>query len=124
MGLFTPPNNSAIMGAAPKDKLSLAGGLLNMMRSLGLIFGVDISGLIFTSLEDKYVAEKGFHNVQHIFHNNLIPVTVKHDAFMKGFLVVLGVLVALNLLSAFLSVLRNERPDEEALAAAKELEGV
>jgi EmrB/QacA subfamily drug resistance transporter len=124
MGLFTPPNNSAVMGAAPKDKLSVAGGLLNMMRSLGLIFGVDISGLIFTSLEDKYVVDKGFYNVQHIFHNRLIPVSVKDNAFMKGYLVVLGVLVALSLLSAFLSVLRNERPDEEALAALKELERV
>ncbi len=124
MGLFTPPNNSAIMGAAPRDKLSVAGGILNMMRSLGLIFGVDISGLIFTSVEDKYVVEKGFYDVQHIFHNRLIPVSVKDNAFMKGYLVVLGVLVALSLLSAFLSVLRNDRPDQEALAAAKELEGV
>ncbi|MDA8104610.1 MAG: MFS transporter [Nitrospiraceae bacterium] len=124
MGLFTPPNNSAIMGAAPRDKLSVAGGILNMMRSLGLIFGVDISGLIFTSVEDKYVVEKGFYDVQHIFHNRLIPVSVKDNAFMKGYLVVLGVLVALSLLSALLSALRNDRPDEEALAAAKELEGV
>jgi EmrB/QacA subfamily drug resistance transporter len=124
MGLFTPPNNSAIMGAAPRDKLSVAGGLLNMMRSLGLIFGVDISGLIFTSVEDKYVVDKGFYDVQHIFHNRLIPVSVKDNAFMKGYLVVLGVLVALSLLSALLSALRNDRPDEEALAAAKELEGV
>jgi MFS family permease len=123
MGLFTPPNNSAIMGAAPSDKLSVAGGILNMMRSLGLIFGVDISGLIFTSLEDKYVAEKGFYNVRHIFHNRLIPVSVKDKAFMKGYLVVLGVLVALALLSAFLSVLRNERPDEEAIEEAKKLGG-
>jgi EmrB/QacA subfamily drug resistance transporter len=124
MGLFTPPNNSAIMGAAPRDKLSVAGGLLNMMRSLGLIFGVDISGLIFTNLENKYVMEKGYTDVQHIFHNNAIPVAVKHTAFMRGFLVVLGVLIALNLFSAFLSVLRNDKPDEEAIAAAKELEGV
>ncbi len=124
MGLFTPPNNSAIMGAAPRDKLSVAGGILNMMRSLGLIFGVDISGLIFTSLEDKYVLDEGFYNVQHIFHNRLIPVSVKDAAFMKGYLVVLGVLAALSLLSAFLSVLRNERPDEEARAAAEKLGGV
>ncbi|MEJ2695492.1 MAG: MFS transporter [Candidatus Sulfobium sp.] len=123
MGLFTPPNNSAIMGAAPKDKLSVAGGILNMMRSLGLIFGVDISGLIFTSLEDKYVVDKGFYDVQHIFHNRLIPVSVKDAAFMKGYLVVLGVLAALGLFSAFLSVLRNERPGDEAVAAAKEAGG-
>ncbi len=120
-GLFTPPNNSAIMGAAPRDKLSVAGGILNMMRSLGLIFGVDISGLIFTSLEDKYVAEKGFYDVRHIFHNRLIPVSVKDKAFMKGYLVVLGVLVALALFSAFLSVLRNERPDKEASAEVRKL---
>ncbi|MEJ2183667.1 MAG: MFS transporter [Nitrospirota bacterium] len=112
IGLFTPPNNSAVMGAAPKDKLSVAGGLLNMMRSMGLIFGVDISGLIFTSLEEKGVVEKGFYDVQHIFHNQLIPVSVKDKAFMKGYLVALGVLVALSLLSAFLSVLRNEKPEE------------
>lgn len=123
MGLFTPPNNSAIMGAAPKGRLSVAGGILNMMRSLGLIFGVDISGLIFTSLQDRYVITKGFYDVRHIFHNRLIPVAVKDKAFMKGYLVVLGVLVALALFSAFLSVLRNERPDEEAIAAAKKLGG-
>ena len=67
MGLFTPPNNSAIMGAAPKEKLGVAGGVLNMMRSLGLIFGVDISGVIFTSLEHRYLGGKGFPNVQHVF---------------------------------------------------------
>ena len=69
------------------------------------------------------MVDKGFYNVQHIFHNRLIPVSVKDNAFMKGYLVVLGVLVGLSLISAFLSVLRNERPDEEALAAAKELGG-
>lgn len=123
MGLFTPPNNSSIMGAAPKDNLSVAGGLLNMMRSLGLIFGVDVSGLIFTTLEEKTVVEKGFYDVQHIFHNRLIPVSVRDIAFMKGYLVVLGVLVALSLLSAFLSVLRNEKPEQEPLPAAREPEG-
>jgi MFS family permease len=123
MGLFTPPNNSAVMGAAPRDKLSVAGGVLNMMRSLGLIFGVDISGLIFTSMEDKFVVEKGFYEVRHIFHNRLIPVSVKDEAFMKGYLVVLGVLVALALFSGLLSLLRNERPDEEAIVEAKKLGG-
>jgi EmrB/QacA subfamily drug resistance transporter len=123
MGLFTPPNNSSVMGAAPKDKLSVAGGLLNMMRSLGLIFGVDISGLIFTTLEEKAVADKGFYAVQHIFHNQLIPVSVRDVAFMTGYLVVLGVLVALSLVSALLSALRNEKPQEEPLPAAKGPEG-
>ncbi len=47
MGLFTPPNNKSVMGAAPEQHLSVAGGLLNMMRSLGMMGGVAISETIF-----------------------------------------------------------------------------
>ncbi len=122
MGFFTPPNNSAIMGAAPKDKLSVAGALVNMMRSLGLIFGVDISGLIFSDMEHNYVAEKGYAGASHIFSSDL-PVQVKADAFMKGFLAVLITLLAINLFAALLSIMRNEQIDPEAAMAAKEFEG-
>ncbi len=120
MGLFTPPNNSAIMGSAPREKLGVAGGVLNMMRSLGLIFGVDISGVIFTSLEHRYLAEKGFHNVQHVFSNVSIPVPVQDGAFMYGFFAVMTVLLGLNLLSAFFSATNNAEVDAEAASAAKE----
>jgi EmrB/QacA subfamily drug resistance transporter len=124
MGLFTPPNNSAIMGAAPKEKLGVAGGVLNMMRSLGLIFGVDISGVIFTTLEHKYLAEKGYQNVDHVFANSTIPLPMKDNAFMHGFLVVIGVLLLLNLLSAIFSATTKAEFDAEAAEAAKEFEGV
>jgi len=121
MGMFTPPNNSAIMGAAPKDKLGLAGGVLNMMRSLGLIFGVDISGLIFTKLEHKYLADSGYGHVEHIFSNGNIPLDVKDHAFMRGFIVVIGVLMVINLIAAFLSTVKKEiKVDAAAAEAAKE----
>ncbi|HUJ18211.1 MAG TPA: MFS transporter [Nitrospirota bacterium] len=121
MGMFTPPNNSAIMGAAPREKLGLAGGVLNMMRSLGLIFGVDISGLIFTKLEHKYLADKGYGAVQHIFSNGSIPVEMKDHAFMRGFIVVMGVLLVLNVVAAVLSTAKKEtKVDAEAAEAAKE----
>jgi len=120
MGLFTPPNNSAIMGSAPKEKLGVAGGVLNMMRSLGLIFGVDISGVIFTTLEHRYLSEKGFPAVQHVFSNTSIPVAVKDNAFMYGFFVVIGVLLGLNLLSAYFSAMNKTEIDAEAAEAARE----
>jgi len=120
MGLFTPPNNSAIMGSAPKEKLGVAGGVLNMMRSLGLIFGVDISGVIFTTLEHKYLADKGYPNVDHVFSNGSIPISIKDSAFMHGFIVVIGVLLALNLLSALFSVSNKVEIDAEAAEAARE----
>lgn len=56
MGLFTAPNNSSIMGMAPLGKLSLVGGFLNMMRSLGLIFGVSISTYVY----EYYVLSEHF----------------------------------------------------------------
>ena len=92
-----------------------------MMRSLGLIFGVDISGLIFTKLEHRYLADKGYGDVQHIFSNNNIPLDMKDHAFMRGFIVVMGVLLALNVIAAVLSSAKKEtKVDAEAAEAAKE----
>lgn len=107
MGLFSTSNNSAIMGAAPGEKLGMAGGLLNMTRSLGLIFGVNISGMVFTSLEHGYLAQKGFPNSTRIFSSSKIPVPLKSDAFMHGFMVVIMILLALNVIAALLSAMRK-----------------
>ena len=46
LGLFTPPNNSAIMGSAPAHRLGVAGGILNMTRSLGTSLGVAATGAV------------------------------------------------------------------------------
>ncbi len=120
MGLFTPPNNSAIMGSAPADKLGVAGGVLNMMRSLGLIFGVDISGAIFLTLEHRYLAENGFPNVRHVFSNPRIPLWLKDAAFLHGFFVVIVVLLLVNFVSAAFSAMnRGALVDAKAAEAAR-----
>ena len=103
MGLFTPSNNSAVMNAAPTEKLGMAGSTLNMMRSLGLILGVDISGGIFSMLEHQYLAASGYRNVQHVFSNTTVPVPIKDNAFMHGFIIVIMTLLAVSLFAAFLS---------------------
>jgi EmrB/QacA subfamily drug resistance transporter len=46
LGLFTPPNNSAVMGSAPANRLGVAGGILNMTRSLGTSLGVAATGAV------------------------------------------------------------------------------
>ena len=46
IGLFTPPNNSAVMGSAPANRLGVAGGILNMTRSLGTSLGVAATGAV------------------------------------------------------------------------------
>lgn len=54
LGLFTPPNNSAIMSTAPHHRLGTAGGILNMTRSIGTGLGVALSGAILAFLLDLH----------------------------------------------------------------------
>jgi MFS family permease len=49
LGLFTPPNNSSVMGASPREKLGVSGGILNMARSLGMSWGTAFSGSVMVS---------------------------------------------------------------------------
>jgi len=47
LGVFTPPNNSSVMGCVPLNRLGVAGGILNMSRTLGMSFGVILGGLSY-----------------------------------------------------------------------------
>lgn len=49
MGLFGAPNNSAVMGAAPRESLGVASGLLAFSRNLGMMSGLPLMGMLFTS---------------------------------------------------------------------------
>jgi EmrB/QacA subfamily drug resistance transporter len=44
---FYSPNNSAIMGAAPRTRLGVAGGIVSMVRTLGQVIGVALLGAFF-----------------------------------------------------------------------------
>jgi len=47
LGLFTSPNNAAIMGATPPQQAGMASGILNMSRGLGTALGLALTGLVF-----------------------------------------------------------------------------
>ncbi|WP_437665226.1 MFS transporter [Sorangium sp. So ce1182] len=49
-GLFTSPNNSRILGAAPREQLGTAAGLLAEARNVGMLCGVAVSGAMFAAL--------------------------------------------------------------------------
>jgi len=49
MGLFTSPNNSAVMGAAPAVARGTASAVLGTMRNLGTMLGIGITGAVFVS---------------------------------------------------------------------------
>jgi EmrB/QacA subfamily drug resistance transporter len=52
-GLFTSPNNSAIMGSVPQNRQGVAGAILGTARTIGFASGVAVAGLIFMAAGGK-----------------------------------------------------------------------
>jgi Na+/melibiose symporter-like transporter len=48
LGVFTPPNNAAIMGSPPPHQSGMASGILNMTGGLGTSLGLALAGLAYT----------------------------------------------------------------------------
>jgi EmrB/QacA subfamily drug resistance transporter len=50
IGIFISPNNSALMGAAPRNRQGIAAGVLATARSVGMVLGIGLAGAIFTTV--------------------------------------------------------------------------
>lgn len=50
-GLFTAPNNSSIMGAAPRERQGIASALLAAARNVGMVTGITIASTLFSHLQ-------------------------------------------------------------------------
>lgn len=87
LGLFTPPNNTSVMSSVHHGRLGLAGGILNMARSLGMVLGVAFTGTVYSILHNVFL-QRGFVNQAAIL-----------PAFRYTFLGVLGMAVLAALLS-------------------------
>jgi EmrB/QacA subfamily drug resistance transporter len=49
-GFFVTPNNSRLLGAAPRNRQGIASGVLAEARCVGMVLGVGISGAIYTTV--------------------------------------------------------------------------
>jgi EmrB/QacA subfamily drug resistance transporter len=49
-GMFVAPNNSALMGAAPRNRQGIAAGVLALARNVGMVLGVGLTGAVFTTM--------------------------------------------------------------------------
>jgi EmrB/QacA subfamily drug resistance transporter len=95
-GLFVAPNNSALMGDAPRNRQGIAAGVLALARNVGMVLGIGLTGAIFTT----YLSRGNPGNATTLVH-----------AFNAGLLFASGV----ALLAAVVSYLRgNDRPSQHA----------
>ncbi len=57
-GLFSSPNNSAVMGSVPPPHLGIASGILAAMRNVGMALGIAVAGAVL------YSCAPGAHSLQ------------------------------------------------------------
>jgi EmrB/QacA subfamily drug resistance transporter len=92
MSLFNSPNNSAIMGSAPKNRLGVASAVLSMVRTLGQVIGVAVLGAFFYQ-------RLAFHNGAPITLEQASPQVITaaiHDQFwLVAGLIAIGLVTAL-----------------------------
>ena len=88
VGIFVTPNNSAILGSAPRQRQGIASGVVATARNLGMVFGVAAAGAIFS----VQVAQRTTAHTP--------PQLAFFGAIQDTFLVITAIAVAGILLSA------------------------
>lgn len=99
IGMFQTPNNSAVMGSVPKNRLGIASSMLATMRNMGMVLGVAISGAIFTSQQN--------HLTNVLSAKGLTGAELKIEAFTGAFHLTFLVAALLAVIAVFTSLVRG-----------------
>ncbi len=95
-GLFEAPNNSSIMGAAPKERLGTASAMISTARSVGMSTGLALAGAIFASRQLYHAAQLSSSSLTPEATQSRALVGGFHDALMVAALVCgIGILTSL-----------------------------
>lgn len=112
--LFNSPNQSAILGSAPPDRLGIASGLLSLSRNLGQTIGLSLMGTLFSLLTMSRTPDLPNIDVTEA------PIEALVFGVQMSFRLVAPILMAATILAAVLWWLeqRKQLPDEEVLPYA------
>ncbi len=109
MGMFQSPNNSAVMGSVPRQRLGIASGLLAISRTLGQTTGIALLGALWagrTMVYEGFVLTGGATEATAVSQ-----ISGLHDTFL---FIVLLMLVALALAIWALVKEKELRPTEQS----------
>jgi EmrB/QacA subfamily drug resistance transporter len=91
MGMFQSPNNSAVMGSVPRQRLGIASGLLAISRTLGQTAGVALMGALWagrTMIYEGAVLAGGATTATAV-----AQISGLHDTFLFMILLMLAAMV-------------------------------
>jgi EmrB/QacA subfamily drug resistance transporter len=104
LGVFQSPNNSAIMGAAPRHRLGIASGMLAVNRTLGQTTGIAVLGALWSRFvfsaasSDQAILTAGV---------TAAPPEAQVAGLQKTFFIVIGLMLVALCLAIW--ALRQER---------------
>jgi MFS family permease len=79
-GIFQSPNNSAVMGSAPKPYLGIASGILATMRNMGMVLGIAIGGAVLYAFSSPQILQKAVLESGEV----IMFLAGLHHAYMTG----------------------------------------
>jgi MFS family permease len=91
MGIFSSPNNSTIMGTAPRKRLGIVSGILAVNRTLGQMTGIAILGAIWASRVIAYSGSSVEGGTTHA--EPIYQVAGLNDTFFVAMVVILAALI-------------------------------
>jgi hypothetical protein len=96
LGTFSTPNNSAIMGTAPLERLGVASGLLSLTRSLAQTAGMPIMGTIFSATLLSYTKLKILPDISEVAPDALVR-GINMTYFSGGVIIIAAAVCAIFL---------------------------
>jgi MFS family permease len=96
IGIFISPNNSALLGSAPRNRQGIAAGLLATARNVGMVLGVGLAGAIFTTIMAQAIT----------------PIAAEYRAISPSLIVAAGV----ALLGMIISAMRGDTHTNHSIA--------
>lgn len=105
--LFQSPNNSALMGAAPKAQQGSAAGLLATGRVVGQSLSVALAGAIFTSMGSA-AAGRAIQHQRAINALSAAQAVQLGQTFIDGFRTAFLVCAVVLVVGVFISLIRNK----------------
>jgi EmrB/QacA subfamily drug resistance transporter len=105
--LFQSPNNSALMGAAPRGQQGSAAGFLATGRVIGQSVSVALAGAVFASIGGA-AAGGTLVALRHAAHVNPRQIAALQQAFTDGFHAAFIVCAAIAAIGVFTSLVRGK----------------
>lgn len=105
--LFQSPNNSALMGAAPRGQQGSAAGFLATGRVIGQSVSVALAGAVFASIGGA-AAGGALVALRHAAHANPRQIAALQQTFTDGFHAAFIVCAAIAAIGVFTSLVRGK----------------